>query len=146
MAFVNEYITQEDIEKYSLNELWASYDGNYDELPKRKSWTIDRDRECWLMDTARVRDYNTDHENTGEYIWTLHYKGTNVEVRMEVVPEPKKPGYFNRVWKLLSLSPNSLDNLSNEEMIRILQEALQVYGYMGIRNQKPNTTVELRVK
>ena len=146
MAFVNEYISQEDIQKYSLNELWVSYSGNYDRLPDEQEWVIDRDRECWLMDTARVRDYNTDHQNTSEYIWTLHCKGTNIEVRIEYVPEPKKPGYFNIVWKLLSLSPSSLDTLSNKEMIKILEEALQVYGYMGIHNQKPNTTVELRVK
>ena len=146
MAFVNEYISQEDIQKYSLNELWASYRSKDDKVPDGKEWVIDRDRECWLMDTARVRDYNTDHQNTSEYIWTLHCKGTNIEVRIEYVPGLSTPGHCNMAWKLLSLSPSSLDTLSNKEMIKILEEALQVYGYWGIHEQKPNTTVELRVK
>ncbi len=146
MAFVNEYISQEDIEKYGLNKLWASYHINYDKIPDGKSWTIDRDREIWLMYTAGVRDYNTDHQYTNEEIWTLYYKGTNIEVRLEYITSDIINGSYKKVYKLLSLSPGSLDNLDNKEIIDILQEALQVYGYMGIRYQKPNTTVELRVK
>ena len=45
MAFVNEYIAQEDIEKYGLNELWASYhDVLNKNIPDGKDWTIDRER------------------------------------------------------------------------------------------------------
>ena len=98
------------------------------------------------MQTGNLPHPDIEHAYSSEKIWTLHYKGSNIKVRIEVVPEPKKPGYFNRVWRLLSLSPTSLENLKNEEIIILLEEALQVYGYMGIRIQKPNTTVELRVK
>ena len=45
MAFVSEYIAQEDIEKYGLNELWASYhDVLNKNIPDGKDWTIDRER------------------------------------------------------------------------------------------------------
>ena len=45
MAFVNEYITEEDKEKYGLDELWASYhDLRHNKLPNEKDWTIDRER------------------------------------------------------------------------------------------------------
>ncbi|WP_294872943.1 hypothetical protein [Sulfuricurvum sp. RIFCSPLOWO2_12_FULL_43_24] len=50
MAFVNEYISQEDKEKYGLDALWGKYhDASHQKLPNKKDWTIDRERD--LADT-----------------------------------------------------------------------------------------------
>ena len=47
MAFINEYISEEDIEKYKINELRNSY-SKYKDFPKKyhkHHWTIDKERE-----------------------------------------------------------------------------------------------------
>jgi len=48
MAFVNEYVEQEDIEKFELDELYNSYHkSNKTPLPNtmyKHYWTIDREK------------------------------------------------------------------------------------------------------
>ena len=58
MAFINEYISKEDIEKYGLRDLihrykkysdrWKRYTAVPD-LDRKPYWAIDRDRDIWLM-------------------------------------------------------------------------------------------------
>jgi len=52
MAFVNEYVSQEDIEKYGLDELHRrcshkadNYNAAHDGLHDRSQWMIDRERD-----------------------------------------------------------------------------------------------------
>jgi len=145
VAFVNEYISQEDKEKYELDELWASYhDVSSQKLPHKKGWTIDREREIWLLDTGRIPDINRDHAYLPERIWTFYYQGEKIEFRIKVSDTKEVDGVtYNIVWDLLSLSPDSLDNLSTKEMINLLDEGLKTYGYLGIAIQRENFRVAL---
>lgn len=43
MAFVNEYISADDVEKYDLDTLDKRYGGG------KRDWTIDRDTDTWLI-------------------------------------------------------------------------------------------------
>lgn len=146
MAFVNEYIAEEDKEKYGLDELWASYhDVLNKKLPNKKSWTIDRGREIWLMETGKIPDIELDHAYLPEQIWTLYSHGIRVEVRIEPSKNKDIDGVsYQRVWDLNSLSPSSLDNLTTKSLINILDEALKTYGYMGVALQKANFSIALR--
>ena len=51
MAFVNELVSQEDIEKYGLAELHEHYTkladpyGDYEGLIGKESWIVDRERD-----------------------------------------------------------------------------------------------------
>jgi hypothetical protein len=146
MAFVNEYVTEADKEKYHLDALWAKYhDVLHQKLPDKKSWVIDREREMWLMDTGRIPHPDLDHAYLSEMIWTLHYQGHNIEVRIEVSDDKEIEGkQYNRVWDLLALFPESLENLQTDRLIELLEESLKTYGYMGLIAQRPKYTVALR--
>lgn len=56
MAFVNEYATDEDIEKYDLNEIWDKYHparkGKY-YVGNQPEFTIDRERDFFLIHNSR---------------------------------------------------------------------------------------------
>ena len=64
MAFINEYISDEDMKKYNLIELMNYYyklDGSFhpfDPQTRKLSWTIDKERElaftCTLETLARL--------------------------------------------------------------------------------------------
>jgi hypothetical protein len=51
MPFVNEYVSDDDIEKYRLDELWLRYHPEYKSVPSiyRHNWTIDRERNTYFM-------------------------------------------------------------------------------------------------
>ena len=59
MAFVNEYVSQEDIEKYELIKLinyYYSMDGlsPFDKKTEKLSWTIDKERELVVLCTFKT--------------------------------------------------------------------------------------------
>ncbi|MBU0632589.1 hypothetical protein KKA17_08080 [bacterium] len=148
MAFVNEWISQEDIEKYGLVELCDSYRGDdYKYVgvkePRRKTdWTIDREREIWLMRIARVTNPNYDLPSpTQETIFILHYLGVNIEVRLwwEPVSKPKVTP-IQISWKYLSMDPKSIDGSDVEQLKAILKEAIQTYKHFGLLSKKTEIT------
>lgn len=147
MAFVNEYITEEDKEKYGLDLLWKKYDHSYKKnFPSKKGWTIDREKEIWLMEMAGILDDSVfDHAYSSEQIWTLYCQGQSVEVRLEVSSDKEFNGKkYNKIWNLLAIYPDSLNNLSIDELIKLMEEILEVFGYEGVWMQYPNYTVALR--
>ncbi|WP_024953896.1 hypothetical protein [Sulfurospirillum arcachonense] len=107
MAFINEYASQEDINKFKLDELLNKYlnaAASY-----KYHWTIDKDTNSWLMPLKQL--------NSSETIWIVHYKNTNIEIKLWMVE--------NR-WDLISIASNSFNNV---EIIEILQKALM--GFNG---------------
>ena len=69
---------------------------------------------------------------TGEEFFILNYKGVNFEV---VLLRPRgetslsyKERPFKKTWDLVSLTPSSIDGVSEEELKTIIKEALDVYG------------------
>ena len=89
MAFINEYVSQEDIAKYGLDELFRKYRENdlkytatvNPTIENPTNWTIDRDREIWLKRVASVADPNFEFPSTTrEIIFILYYRTVNIEV------------------------------------------------------------------
>ncbi len=147
MAFINEIISEEDKTRYGLDALWRKYhDVLSPKLPNKWEWTIDREREVWLMETAGIPDNSVfDHAYSSIQIWTLHVQGENIEVRIEYSDNKELNGVvYNKVWDLLSMIPDSIKTRSTQELIALLDEALKAYGYMGVIRQRENYTVALR--
>jgi len=147
MAFINEYISEEDIEKYQLKELIEKYK-RYNSSPDfdNINWTIDKEEDTWFIFFGREHDPDMDHGFTREHIFILHYKGEDIEARLWLEEDSqtniyKKP--FTKNWKLLSLSPFS-KNINIQELKNILCEALKKYAHKGIRRQIENTQIECR--
>lgn len=64
MAFVNEFISEEDRKKYKLDEIERGMRGR---SPQR-DWTIDHKREIYLRNIARGRE-DASHESTWHFYW-----------------------------------------------------------------------------
>ena len=52
MAFENAIITKEDDEKYGLTKMFLKYNRHDKGLPDQWYWVIDRERDCWLMESG----------------------------------------------------------------------------------------------
>ena len=163
MAFVNEYESKKDIEKYGLFELRCKYSlelqrdtkENYKE--RKHIWTIDREREIWLEPGISINDYINDRRPTGYMIYTLYVQGKYYEVILTIVTDESSKvseGVYIRTWKLVSIRPTpeeectsnseqikiaeealkteSAKHFPNQDVIEVLKEALEVYGFDGM--------------
>ncbi len=140
MAFINEWMSQEDIKKYRFKELAEKYVRllERDVFLRKPNWTVDRERSVWLKWFRNETDIHIDHGRTRESLFILHHKGVNIEARLWLEEESQTNIYktpFVVIWKLLSLSPSSLESADENEIKEVLKEALSVYGSAGIRAQ-----------
>ena len=152
MAFINEYISKEDIEKYDIFGIRNKFlTGSYQITKEREkhfnlTWTIDKEREIWFSYAGRVIDQDLDFgQATGEEIWYLNYKGENLEVRLQRGKESftiKERPYIKH-WIFLSITPESLNDVSNKELKNIIKEALDVYGTRGMSSQVDRKDINL---
>ena len=158
MAFVNEYINDEDIEKFQINELMNNVQSKNSKREKKPfpsqhykhHWTIDKEREIWLMWTDTPNDPLEPSRFTGERFFVLNYKGKSIEVVLrKVFKESSRKltdNPFNIVWMLDRISPESIKDLSSEEIIELVKEALDVYGTRGIKTPVPFENIVVTCK
>jgi hypothetical protein len=154
MAFVNEIISEQDFEKYALAELKKSYDPWRWRAGRPQgasySWTIDRDRDIYFMLVEIVHDSGGRSglmEPTRRRIFVLSIHGQRVEIALDVADETSnsfKTVPYRQVWELVAIKPEQLADTSREAIIKILKEALAIYGYRGAHSQIPNTIVEFK--
>ena len=86
-----------------------------------------------------------DHGTLVKAIWILYYKGEIIEVVLDYdINRALRPKQFHRIWQLLDLNPKQTKLISRDEIIILLDNALQTYGYDGIWEQIPNYTMELQ--
>ena len=147
MAFINVRITDEDIEKYNLMDLWDTYkaDKTISVLNESKpySFAIDRQSENWLIYLAMVKDesWEPKHQSyTKEHIFILYYENHSYEVRLI---RKKYEAKFSEVghkvlvrtieWELKSIIPEP--DYFNKFSV-VLKEALEVYGERGLSSQE----------
>ena len=153
MAFINEYIGEENIEKYQINELMNSY-SKYKDFPKKHykhRWTIDTERESWFMWVHSPTDPLDYTRGTGEVFFILHYKEVNIEIVLrDVFDESSRKlidNPFYITWKLDCIKkPSDLKNTEDEEIIKVLTEALNIYGTRGIETSVPFENIIVKLK
>ena len=157
MAFVNEYISDENIEKYQIDAVMNSYRERKkfpDEYYKHR-WTIDKERRIWFMWVDTPKDPLDYTRYTGERIFILHMHGQNIEIVLRKVFDESSSkatdNPFYVTWKLEKIiKPISLQNISDKEIIEILRETLKIYGADGMDNvtiykiPEENITVTLK--
>jgi hypothetical protein len=143
MAFVNEFASDEDIEKYELYGVWDKYHplskGKY-YLGQRPWFTIDRNRNVFFMVLGGGREEHCNRKKVLLWIDGFHVvaeidlaKGSSPNIND--VP-------FRIIWDLVGVHPQLDINKTKKEIIGILKEALTVYGRFGVHHQVPNTIVE----
>ncbi|AVD71416.1 hypothetical protein [Desulfobulbus oralis] len=68
MAFVNEYISDEDVEKYGIAQLRDELHANY-ATREHWEWTRDQERDAYLIQRSHLgRDFEPE-------VWLLYEKG-----------------------------------------------------------------------
>ena len=164
MAFINEYISDEDMKKYNLIELMNYYyklDRSFHPFnPKTRKlrWTIDKERNIWLLNA--ISKHLPDHRDgwTGEVYFILYYQGRKIEIVLKEEPgtdQSKDP--IIKKWTLLRIKEEDIKGFGKEdkqEILQILQEALNEYGLNGMTDynykridiKKPNVIAKLIVK
>ncbi|GAB6142170.1 hypothetical protein JCM14076_28990 [Methylosoma difficile] len=151
MAFVNEIVSEENIQKYGLDELKKDFD-HFGWLKGRPegfwhAWTIDRERSIYFMQAKMIEENGPSGrpEPTTKDIFILNIKGIDIRILLDRVRCSKwiteSPFYIG--WSLLEIDMPSSFQMSREDVIQILKEALKVYGPNGPRGKQAlNTIVE----
>ena len=151
MPFVNEYVSDEDAQKYDLDNLWNKY--NYSwilKMPKalnhfevhQHAWCVDKERSYWLFNCGFLRNENSRSgypEPSNKEAFILHVNGQNIEFILaihEMEVTDLYPIHFS--YELVSMSPSSLPNLSQESLLNILKDAINIFKYNGIRALEDN--------
>ena len=143
MAFVNENVSEDDIEQYKLKEMWLRHNSEYrhEGVPSfyQFQWTINRDINVYYMPLS-TRGGEVNFIDS-----VLYWDGTEVEVRLQLA-EGSSPKFddnpFYRIWNLLGFTPEKLPAIDPNTIIDLLKAAIITYGYSGARKQIPNTVVK----
>ena len=138
MAFITEYISKEDIEKYDLlkpcNEICEKYHQVKLEwaILNSRSWCIDRERGIWLFSVCSITIGDPrDMEFSGEDIWILHYKGKDIEIDLrnihnEYTGKKDTDNPFILIYELESIR-SDLGDIPKQEIVNILKEILNEF-------------------
>lgn len=145
MAFVNEYVSEEDIKKYKLEEDWIRRNPHYRPEGRPAScplkWTIDRDRNIYFM----VVGGGGSEANDLGMPCILNWQGKEISVTLKLAKgssDNLNNAPFMRVWDLIKIGASRLEGISDKEILQTLKEALTIYGYSGAHRQVPNTIVK----
>lgn len=146
MAFINEWISPEDIEKYELSKDYEGarnpkrfVGGNYSNLKiredlKSNQWTIDREQEVYLRRGGRGR---LDDGDSGYTYFLLNWKGTRIYLfmtseKMQETNNELKIAYY-RENLVRDFIPLELEG-SRAEILNVLKDALIIYGELGMHS------------
>ena len=152
MAFVNEFVSEEDIQRFGLDELMRHFNplslGWSKGRPEafRHTWTIDRERGLWLMEAKWIEETGPTGRNepTTKRIFILDWQGERIRFLLDRTRSPKfsdSPFYVK--WSLLEMHMPATLDVPRQTIISLLKEALVAYGDWGARSQVTNTLVTL---
>jgi hypothetical protein len=144
MAFINEYISEEDIQKYGIRQEWDKFhpfSKNDLNLLKKHSWTVDKERDVFFIAATSGRE-----ELSNQVTCILWWKGVYLSVTLSHeeggLDYQKSQG--NVVWQLLNIWKPKDFIVPDVEIIPVLKEALIVYRYAGIRIPIDDYKVEFK--
>ena len=133
MAFVNEYIPKEDIEKHQIEET-------------NPQWTIDRERQVFL----RMHYFNRQRDGEGAwweaamtfkretYIFRLEY-GRGGSQRYSETP-------YIVEWDITDVRPPIPKKTDQNDIVKLLKEALVAYGEKGMDSYVQDVVVKFNLK
>lgn len=150
MAFVNEFVSEEEIAKYDLDALMKKYNPRgwkWGRPPGFKHhWTIDRHKSTFLLMLRRnsvVGPSGNPEPGSERLVWfSIGGRDLYFEVdrplggstRTDEVP-------FRVLWKIKKVDSQIHQKPEETSVTSLLREALTVYGDCGAWTQIPNTVV-----
>jgi len=129
MAFVNEYVSEENIRKYELEALYKKW---LIWIPPRfqYAWTFDAERDIYYirMETGREEDSN---QTRG----VLYYRGIHWDVKV-LVEKGTSLSFlenpYRQIWGLIHIKHPEGGLVPEDEIVPVLKEALTVHQVFGI--------------
>jgi len=145
MAFVNEFVSEQDIKTYGLDDLWLRwhpFHGGKLAPGYRHAWTVDRDRNAFFIPMSSGRE-----ETANRRACVLFWRGIEWQVAIDLA-RGSSPSLndvpFKKVWELARLQHPQGLQIPRDEIIPVLKDALVAFGYNGVHKQVPDTVVEFR--
>ena len=156
MAFINEFVSEEDIEKYDLDALWNHY-RTRDGMPElrlsgatKHYWTIDRSCDTWLYYMGVVRSQAPEFsrsgypEPTSERIFILHTNNDKFDFRLKKSDDSTqninvKP--FIIKWEFIKVNYEKPTNQPTLHTMKLLKDSLLIFGLNGAYRQVIGSTV-----
>ena len=144
MAFVNEYVSDEDVKKYDLCGLEQLFYPAHDKPVFHYTWTRDKERDIFL-----TKGQGAGKENDIP-VWVLYRQGKLSAFQIyeregSSIKISERP--FRTVWHFEGFYQNSSRSFfvpPKEELpgfFQDLKEALTTRGYLGVVRQLPETIV-----
>lgn len=125
MAFVNEYISEADIENYKIEES----NRKYNKHTSKPSWTVDHERRFYLRLLHRGRE---EYGNRLTYIF--YWNSSEIIVYLDVDGGGVVNGSQWRHYRLFEIKIPEIHLLKKTELINDLKEALVAYRGAGVRS------------
>ena len=145
MAFVNEFIPPEDVEKYGIKAIDEKFVVG---RTRARDWTIDRDRDIYLRNVAMGAGADPDFRN--QTTWTFYWHGDLLYLRLDLLEgrgERGGPGWSH--WKLIRINgSNGLPaHLKSDgaEILEDLTEAMNAYRDFGVYSSSTDYSVTLDI-
>lgn len=127
MAFVNEYISDDDIKKYNIEEI----DRQFLKTTFRPDWTVDRERETYLRLVASGRE-----EFANEKDFTFLWQGSLLVVRLKENGGGARGGEGWSDYQLVKIDlPEQLIQ-KEEDILADLRASLTAYKGGGVYSSR----------
>lgn len=136
MAFINEYITAEDLVKYDIEAFYLKYvvGGT-----RPSQWTIDRERSVYLINVARGRE-----EYFNETTWILFFENQLIEFGINYLDcQESDSGVTTERKKLRHLNLPAQMIKRRDDVISVIRQALTAYKDGGVLSQSDKYTLVL---
>lgn len=115
MAFTNEFISEEDLEKYGIREINL----RFNKSSIMADWTVDHDRDIYLRKLLQGRD-----EFCDQYSYHLYWKGVMIYLKVAVQGGQTDDNIGLYDYKLLKIEiPESVAH-ERDAILDAIKEAL----------------------
>ena len=150
MTFANEFVSEDDIKKYGLDELLSEFNsfGWKHGRPAglRHTWTIDRCRNAYLVHVQQqqIAGPSGRHEPGAEHIFALFVDGVRWLIRVDKTGTSSsiRESPFFIKYNLLEISRAEGAAHGRPAVLSMLKQALTTYGFLSAWKQVENTIVQ----
>lgn len=146
MAFLNEYISGEDFERYNLASLNTARprSGSAEPSPAT-AWTIDRDANTWLRQfCADAKLKASTGATTAVSVWDFYWRGALTQVKLQVLEAGGDAG--QHCWsrsRLVEIEMPAEMVALQWQIKRDLRAALNAYKDGGVLSKASSFSCEL---
>jgi len=144
MTFVNEYISEENLKKFNIKDLYVKYNPRLIKkgIPdyKKFSWIADKSRDFFLVRMKNGREELSHHSE-----WVVFFRGEIISLELARAVGGSK-NYsevpYVKVWDFVSMGENNFVGVEKDLIFDFLKEALTVYGDNGVNSHVENVEVK----